>query len=91
MKCGVKFCGGCNPHYQRGEALKTLKERLPDVEFKLAEEGEVYDYLLVIGGCTACCASFEQYTTKNGVVKMWDADQIDRVQDKITEVANNIK
>ena len=26
MKVGVKFCGGCNPRYDRGGLLRKIKE-----------------------------------------------------------------
>ncbi|MEA4922628.1 MAG: hypothetical protein VB031_04585 [Eubacteriaceae bacterium] len=91
MKCGVRFCGGCNPRYDRGAALKELEKQEPDVDFQIAEEGVDYDYLLVIGGCTNCCASHCQFSTKEGVVKMWDEQHIDKVIKNINKVANNIK
>ena len=64
MKCGVKFCGGCNPRYERGAAYREIKEQLKkSVDFAYAEDDVTYDNLLVIGGCTACCASYSQYTS----------------------------
>ena len=64
MKCGVRFCGGCNPRYDRGEALNQIKDRLKDsdIEFKITTEDEQYDDLLIIGGCTNCCAGYDQFT-----------------------------
>lgn len=84
MLVGVKFCGGCNPRYDRGKALETIKNEMQgETEFVIAEEGAFYDQLLVIGGCTNCCASFSQYLTKNGVVKNWDESQIEDTISKI--------
>lgn len=75
MLVGVKFCGGCNPRYDRGKALEAIKNEMQEeAEFAIAEEGAFYDRLLVIGGCTNCCASHSQYQTKEGVIKMWDQD-----------------
>ena len=85
MKCGVKFCGGCNPHYQRGEAYRKIQGDLPQVDFSYAEEDEVYDKLLVIGGCTACCPGYSQYTVKDEVLKMWSEDHIDIIKSKLGE------
>jgi DNA-directed RNA polymerase subunit L len=35
MKYGVKFCGGCNPRYQRKEALEEIEKALKEiVEFE---------------------------------------------------------
>ncbi|MCB6993636.1 hypothetical protein LI177_09095 [bacterium 210820-DFI.6.37] len=83
MKCGVRFCGGCNPRYNRRAALEEIKARVTDVNFVNAVEGIPHDLLLVIGGCTNCCASYEQFDTKNGVLKMWDKTHIERIYDEI--------
>lgn len=85
MKCGVRFCGGCNPGYDRGQALRVLKEQLPDIEFIHATEGTLHDLLLVIGGCSSCCASYDQFESKNGVLKMWDKAHIDKILDTIRD------
>lgn len=89
MLCGVKFCGGCNPRYERGEALTQMKKRFQDrIEFTQAEEGISYDFLLVIGGCTNCCASYQQYDAKTYIL-MWDAQQLAETQEKIENILNN--
>lgn len=85
MKCGVKFCGGCNPSYDRGQALKEIKEHFTDIDFVNAAEGISHDLLLVIGGCSSCCASFDQFETKNGVLKMWDKTHIENILDEIKD------
>ena len=79
MKCGVRFCGGCNSRYDRGAALKKIKEERPDVDFVIAIEGEQYDEILVIGGCTNCCADFCQFSTKGGVTRIWDEEHVEKV------------
>ena len=85
MKCGVKFCGGCNPHYQRGDAFRKIQSDLPEIEFEYAEEGPGYDHLLVIGGCTACCPIIEQYTVHGDVLKMWSQDHIEKIEGLLKE------
>jgi hypothetical protein len=87
MKCGVKFCGGCNPRYQRGDAYRAIKADFPQIDFSYAEEDVPYDQLLVIGGCPACCASFEQYTVNDEVFKMWSEDHMDDIRQKLSEKA----
>lgn len=81
MKCGVRFCGGCNPRYDRGEALKEIEYRLKDsdIEFKITTEDEQYDDLLIIGGCTNCCAGYDQFTWSGEVRKMRAAEHIEKI------------
>ncbi|MEG2324054.1 MAG: hypothetical protein RSA73_06020 [Anaerovoracaceae bacterium] len=89
MKCGVRFCGGCNPRYDRGKALQEIEDKIKNVDFVHATEGVSHDFLLVIGGCTNCCAAYEQFETKNGVLKIWDESHIDGILNEIEEKKNN--
>ena len=80
MKCGVRFCGGCNPRYDRGAALEAIRRHFPgEVAFPIAEEGTEYDMLLVIGGCSSCCASFEQYYCRGPILKFWDQAHLNTI------------
>lgn len=94
MLCGVKFCGGCNPRYDRGAAFEQIRQHFAEIEkrtdgtgaeilqFHLAKEEVPYDALLVFGGCSACCASYEQYTVRGDIIKMWEFDQMEETVEK---------
>lgn len=87
MNCGVKFCGGCNPRYDRGKVLDTIKKHFGNrVDFLIAEENMKYDFLLVIGGCTNCCASFAQYQWKSTYIKIWEEGHFNDVLEKIEDL-----
>lgn len=49
---GVKYCGGCNPRFDRAEAVRTLGFG----QAEAARPGVRYRMLLVVCGCTARCA-----------------------------------
>ncbi len=55
MNIGVKFCGGCNPIYNRGEAYKAYRERYPEHHFESVDLQKQYDRILVICGCEKAC------------------------------------
>lgn len=87
MLVGVKFCGGCNPRYERGQALQAIKKHFEGrVDFVIAEEGKEYDLVFVIGGCSSCCASYDQYKSKNQYYLMWDEDHIKKSINTIEEM-----
>lgn len=89
LYCGVKFCGGCNPRYERREALEKIKALFRDkVDFDYAKENVDYDVILVIGGCTNCCASHNQYSTQKGVLKMWEEAGINNISKSIENMIN---
>ena len=85
MKCGIKFCGGCNPRYERGEASRKIQKDCSEIDFSHANEDETDDHLLVIGGCPACCASYLQYAVEGDVIKMWDWSHIENVEKALSE------
>ena len=58
MKIGVKFCGGCNPTYDRKKFLDRTIEEYPFYEFEMAQPDVRYPELLVICGCQRCCADY---------------------------------
>ncbi|MGN1414127.1 MAG: hypothetical protein ACI4WY_07770 [Anaerovoracaceae bacterium] len=83
MKVAFRYCGGCNPRYDRGALVKRLTEKHPEWDAEIAEEGTNYHLLVVVGGCSSCCAAWKQFTADR-VVKVWTdiddltAEQIER-------------
>jgi len=77
FKVGVRYCGGCNPRYERDRLVEYIKEKLKQVDFQIAKEGVIYDALLVVSGCTSMCVSFEQFQSKKGIVKVNSEDDKD--------------
>ena len=51
---GLRFCGGCNPRYDRVAAANRLRTQLPNAEFCPAAPGQ--GLVLVVCGCSARCA-----------------------------------
>lgn len=56
LRVGIKFCGGCNPRYDRPALVSRLAGRFPRVCFLPVAEGERYDAVAVVCGCLAACA-----------------------------------
>lgn len=77
LRVGIRYCGGCNPRYDRGALVRRLTALHPDWQVRIAAEGVPYDWLLVVGGCPCCCAAYEQFTYA-GLKKIWeDVEDID--------------
>lgn len=51
---GLRYCGGCNPRYDRVAAVERLRARLPSAELRPAAPGQ--RAVLVVCGCPARCA-----------------------------------
>ncbi len=67
----VKFCGGCNPHIDRGLAYKKIEELASAEGITLTtEEGAEADLLLILDGCPTSCTYSEGNFTNGTVVKI---------------------
>ena len=56
MNIGIKYCGGCNSHFDRAGIVNKIIKLFKDDEFEYAKENKPYDIILVINGCSRACA-----------------------------------
>jgi hypothetical protein len=74
LSCGIKFCGGCNPRYDRRKAYEEIRGHFEGrLHFGFASEGESYDLLLYMAGCSSRCTDLSAYAAHRGMAVSWDA------------------
>ena len=66
LEVGVKYCGGCNPRYDRVALARRLEAACPFARFSPASPEQTWDVLLVRCGCSACCAGVEGIQARLG-------------------------
>ena len=76
MRIGVKYCGGCNPRYDRVALVERIQRGQPEDIFEGAIPGVCYDQLLVVCGCSAQCAGREDLDGE--VLVLWSPEQFDQ-------------
>ncbi len=54
MKIGIRYCGGCNPRYDRNREVEKLKAKFPETEFVHADDPNSILCILVCGCPSAC-------------------------------------
>ena len=64
MKIGLKYCGGCNPVYDRTAAVEDLKSSLTDlnISFTPYRGDDTYDACLLVRGCIRNCVSDQKFS-----------------------------
>lgn len=72
---GIKYCGGCNPRYNRRKAVETLEQALPQLQFSNAQVEMQYDFLLVLCGCSAACADISALQAKQTII-LWQQQDV---------------
>ena len=61
LRVGVKYCGGCNPEYDRVALVEQIKERLEGKVSFVPPESEGVDIILAVHGCRTACADLSGF------------------------------
>lgn len=67
MIIGIKYCGGCNPVYDRRKIVDMILENYPNIIVEYVKEENFYDLALIINGCTRACSCHENIRAKNKI------------------------
>jgi len=68
LKIGLKFCGGCNPNYDRGLMAEKIRNALDDkADFINIIDNNV-DMVVSIQGCDVSCADLKPYQDSNTII-----------------------
>ena len=61
VRVGLKYCGGCNPEYDRVALVRHMEESLQGrVEF-VKPESEGVELILAVEGCSTACADLSTF------------------------------
>lgn len=75
MKIFVKYCGGCNPRYDKAELVGKLRNDLPGHSF--SETYDDPDVSLIVCGCPSACADKSTAAAPYGMFTIWKSEAAD--------------
>ena len=61
VKVGLKYCGGCNPEYDRVSLVKHIQESLHDKVAFVTLESDRVGLILAVEGCSTACADLSTF------------------------------
>lgn len=70
MEIGIKYCGGCNPVYNRARQVNLLKEQFPQHRFYDTSQGAERDLWLVVCGCLRACALADGLKARKRLIRL---------------------
>jgi 4-hydroxybutyrate CoA-transferase len=85
IKVGVKYCGGCNPNYDRKKIVNTVETQL-GIKAVLYNEEEIPDIALVVCGCSAECLKADKFVSKYRTMLINSPEQIEEVIECIRSI-----
>jgi len=88
MDVAVKYCGGCNPMFDRAGFAEKLREALPGISVQPFRENADADYLVVICGCRRACALHEGLSGRYGKYVVTDSADYESLFRSLRVAAN---
>ena len=79
MRIGIKFCGGCNPRYDRVKLANVLKMKLHSCTVEDIEDNNIYDVVFVFSGCSVNCASIKEFKVLKKIYFITPETSIDNI------------
>ena len=61
MRIGLKYCGGCNPGYDRVDLAQQIEENLLGKAEFVSPGSEDVNLILAVQGCSTACADLSAF------------------------------
>ena len=78
-KIAIKYCGGCNPDFDRKQAVEAMLARLGNAVDVVAPDDPEVEIIVAVEGCPVSCADLDAYQEKS-VVVLSSLEDVDRFQ-----------
>lgn len=85
MTVNIKYCGGCNPRFDRAEIVRRLKEKFPFHTY-LINTRESTDAVVILCGCSAACADVTDCYGVYGRFVLWNESAWESLCDFINSI-----
>jgi hypothetical protein len=85
LKVGIKYCGGCNPGYDRVALAAYIEKSLQGRAEFVPLDDEDLDLVLAVAGCKTCCADLSSFEDK----QVFFIAQIEDAGKFLQEFSNN--
>lgn len=79
MKIRVKYCGGCNPRFDRKAVAEALRAACREAEVIERHAEEPMDFVTVICGCPAACASHADLAGRRGKIVVSSKEESEKM------------
>ena len=82
LRIGLKYCGGCNPGYDRVALVNQIEKSLQrEVEF-VSPESEDVAIILAVQGCSTACANLSPFQG----LQIWIITNIEDAEKFVKEI-----
>ena len=87
LKIGLKYCGGCNPDYDRVAVKDQIEKSLKDKILFVSPESDDKEMILAIEGCKIACADLSHFRG----LKIWKITSVEDAEEFIKVLSFSTK
>ena len=87
LPVALKYCGGCNPTYERSHIVRNIRRDLPDLIMEAWRPEGHYGYALLICGCFQSCLHFACDNAENGILEIHREEDYHAIYERLAAYA----
>ena len=81
---GLRYCGGCNPRYDRVALVRELEQEFQGIRFLPSEDHTWYPVELAVCGCAVQCAAPKRLEAGQRTIAICSPEDLPRVRAALT-------
>ena len=85
-RIGLKYCGGCNPQYDRVQAVASIRKQLEEKVELVSYEDQDIEGALVVTGCPTACIDMKPFAGR----PLWVVTSPQEVE-RFIKIMNDLK
>ena len=87
LPVALKYCGGCNPTYERSHIVRNLRRDLPILVLENWKPEGHYGYALLICGCFQSCLHFTCSNAERGILEIHREEDYHVIHERLAAYA----
>lgn len=87
MNIGIKYCGGCNPKYNRSVFVAGLAAKYKgEIKIEPIKEDIIYDIVIIMNGCSSVCIDISEMEHKGKIISVASEEDFTLVYEEIDKI-----
>lgn len=78
-KIGIRYCGGCNPQYERVEMIQRVQALVGDRLLFIRHDQQNLDGLITVNGCPRACGAKGLNQREGSHLSITEKDDLNRL------------
>jgi hypothetical protein len=87
LNIGIKYCGGCNPKYNRSALVAGITVKYKDkAKIEPIKEDVLYDMVIIMNGCSSVCVNEIQIKHRGKILSVAGEEDFTLIYEEIDKM-----